>query len=73
MKNWLKENWFKLVLSVAIFIYLFLFIYEQRRETRIFNANLIKWCVTHNEIEDCEEFIKKGRLGAPWEFWDWLK
>ena len=75
--TWLKQNWFKIVISIALFLYLVLLTYEQRRETKVFNADLIKWCATHSEtqrgIEVCKEFIKKARLGAPWEFLDWIK
>lgn len=71
--TWLKQNWFKVVITIAVFFYLVLLIYEQRRETRAFNADLIKWCAIHSEIENCREFIEKARLAPPWEFWDWIK
>lgn len=70
--TWLKQNWFRFFIIIAVFIYLLLIIYEQRRETRVFNADLIKWCATHS-YDSCDDFVKKARLGAPWEFWDWVR
>jgi len=47
MKNFIRENWFKFFLLLAIIVYVLSFAYEQYRLTVSYNAEKLQWCTIH--------------------------
>lgn len=46
MKNFFKENWFKLVIIVIAFLYLLIFAYEQYAMSVSHNYQLFIYCIS---------------------------
>ncbi len=66
MKNFLKENWFKLAIILLVFLYIVGFLYEQYRLTKVHNldvVNSIRLCTNLSNAEgdavkDCAEAVR---------------
>ncbi|GEM_PF-6753918 len=73
--NWLKENWFKLILSILASVYVSAFVYEQYRLTKAHNVRVIEAigqeCTKYNEEGDelCAKIFKREFI----PYWNPLK
>jgi hypothetical protein len=59
----MKENWFKILLLIIIFIYVIGFLYEQYRLTKVHNldvVNSIRLCanLSGDAVKSCSEAVK---------------
>lgn len=68
MKNFLAKNWFKLIISIAIFVYLFLFGFEQYRLTKQYGLEQIRFgmiCIEKADEKSCLDIIAKFKVVLP--------
>lgn len=60
MKNFIKENWFKLAILILAMAFLFLYGYGQNISAKKQNLDVFKFCKT-NSVEVCEALINAFR------------
>lgn len=73
--SWLKQNWFKLFILIAIYLYIAGFFFDKYQALISHNMGITKYCIEEAKksgtefgktYENCIEMFKRKNYFLPW-------